>query len=302
MTSHEPALADGICPSSLVDRAVLAVRETSPSAPVPPDLVAAVANFDTPAGFSVPQPAAEPAPRPSLLRLLLIALSVAVLVAAGAFMISPLDRQSVAFADVAYQIRKIKAVRCTIRVAGLRDDVPEQAGVHYESDTGICRTEYPDAVLLTDPKAGRLLMLRPQEQVAVESPLRPDPDHPAASGLIEAFRQEIGKARAAGRERIDGIDTQVFELTRGSSLETYWVDPTTRLPVRVEARTQVMGRDTTWTMDRFEWGVSLDPDLLSFGVPAGYRSTVFDPGEPMRFDDHGNPLIDQPRGGRPVDK
>ena len=277
--------------TAILDRAIEATRRFTKTSGVPPDLLDRAKQL---AAHSFPEfrnSGGVSACRhvwPSWLPQL--ALSLAVFATVGILVTGLFNHRSVAFADVLEAINKIKAVRFAVCIKGLNGLGEEQSGIWYESDTGVSRTEYPDTVFLLDARLGRMMMLRAREQVAVFSPITADTNRPMSGGLMEACRRDIAAARLGGRERIDGIDTEILSVTKESTTDTYWINPSTRLPVRIQTRQTVMGRDVIVLADRFEWNVEIDPAQIEFQTPAGYRSIEVNEGEGVVFDKTGQPL------------
>ncbi len=92
---------------------------------------------------------------------------------------------------------------------------------------------------------------------------------------VRALRAAVscGELAAAGRQRVDGIETLVLASSPGSPIpETIWVSPGTDLPVRVVVR-PVPGTPGQWQTADITW---LQPTVqnladLTVPVPAGFR-------------------------------
>jgi hypothetical protein len=128
-------------------------------------------------------------------------------------------------------------------------------------------------VTLVDSRAGTFVHLVPAERKAVvsktEAADRPEQDF---FECFEAIAPNDGQPQ--GRERVDGIDTEVFKVTRGGSTQTFWINPATRLPVRLTHRFDMGDGAMTITMKDFEWDPKVDPALLVVAVPEGYAVAI----------------------------
>jgi len=269
--------------ASPLDRAIEATRRLTAAPHVPPHVVARARNLAA-SGHTVPRPV-EPAP-PSIAAphrsgrsrrtLLQIALTLALLAGVGiAATLSGLIKPTSAFAAAVEQVRKMSVVRFVSEVnyAGSVSRFTQ-----IQTAAGVTRLEMGgDAgVALVDSRAGTMVHLVPAERKAFVSQSagadRPDQD---LFKCFEAIAPNDGQPQ--GRERVDGIDTEVFKVTQGGSTQTFWINPTTRLPVRMTHRFDMSGSLMTITMRDFEWDPEVDPALLVVAVPEGYARSDLTP-------------------------
>jgi hypothetical protein len=271
---------------SSLDRAIEATRRLTAAPHVPPHVVARARNLAA-SGHTVPRPV-EPAP-PSLAAphgfggsrrtLLQVALTLALLVGVGvAATLSGLLQPTSAFAAAVEQVRKMSVVRFVSEVnyAGSVSRFTQ-----IQTAAGITRLEMGgDAgVALVDSRAGTMVHLVPAERKAFVSQTeradRPDQD---LFKYFEAIAPNDGQPQ--GRERVDGIDTEVFKVTQGGSTQTFWINPATLLPVRMTQQFDMSGSLMTITMKDFEWDPEVDPALLVVAVPEGYARSDLNPAAP----------------------
>lgn len=110
------------------------------------------------------------------------------------------------------------------------------------------------------------LILDPEKKLAVkhiymETPVRQDFNLLRYSASVEARN-----ARTLGERVIDGRKAIGFDNPDPNNHFTFWVDPISHLPIRVE-----LSRDgNTYTMDQFDYVNDFDPNLFKTDAPAGY--------------------------------
>jgi hypothetical protein len=272
--------------ASSLDRAIEATRRLTAAPHVPPHVVARARNLAA-SGHTAPRPVEPVATsRAAPLRsgrsrraLLQVALTLALLVGVGvAASLSGLLKPTSAFAAAVEQVRKMSVVRFVSEVnyAGSVSRFTQ-----IQTAAGITRLEMGgDAgVALVDSRAGTMVHLVPAERKAFVSqtggPDRPDQD---LFKCFEAIPPSAGQPQ--GRERVDGIDTEVFKVTQGGSTQTFWINPATRLPVRMTQQFDMSGSLMTITMKDFEWDPEVDPALLVVAVPEGYARSDLNPAAP----------------------
>lgn len=148
-------------------------------------------------------------------------------------------------------------------------------------------------VNITDAKRGRVVVLYPKEKEFTvirgtlwadddgdvkESDIRPFPE----VDYYERIRQIPAETAKKLPERtIDGKDAigfvihEVVERKRGTDswTRTYWVDPRTKLPLRVEVSsrsTNPMMGESDWVQSDFVFDAPLDESLFSTVPPPGF--------------------------------
>ena len=110
------------------------------------------------------------------------------------------------------------------------------------------------------------LILDPEKKLAVKhiymgTPVRQDFNLLRYSASVEARN-----AQALGEQMIGGRRALGFENPDPNNRFTFWVDPISHLPIRVE-----LSRDgNTYIMDQFEYVNDFDPNLFKTDAPAGY--------------------------------
>lgn len=266
--------------ASPLDRAIEATRRLTAAPNVPYHVVARARSLAA-SGHTVPRPVEPASPSRaaphrtggSRRTLLQIALTLALLVGVGiAASLSGLLKPTSAFAAAVEQVRKMSVVRFVTEV--------DSAGTvsrftQIQTAAGVTRLEMGgDAgVMLVDSRAGTMVHLVPAGRMAFVSKTE-GADQPAQD-LFECFETIApNDGQPQGRERVDGIDTKVFKVTRGGSTQTFWINPATRLPVRMTHQFDMSGSLTTITMKDFEWEPKVDPALLVVAVPEGYAVDI----------------------------
>lgn len=269
--------------ASPLDRAIEATRRLTAVPHVPLHVVARARNLAA-SGRTVPRPveltptsmAAPFRSGRSRRTLLQIALTLALLVGGGvAATLSGLLQPTSVFAAAVEQVRKMSVVRFVAEVnhAGMVSRYTQ-----IQTAAGVTRLDMGgDAgVMLVDSRAGTTVHLVPAERKAfvskTEGSDRPEQD------LFECFEALApNDGQPQGRERVDDIDTEVFKATQGESTQTFWINPATRLPVRMTHRFNMPDGAMTITMKDFEWDPKVDPALLVVAVPEGYARSDLNP-------------------------
>jgi hypothetical protein len=266
---------------SPLDRAIEATRRLTAVPHVPLHVVAMARNLAA-SGRTAPRPVelasqSTSAPlRSGLSRrsLLQIALTLALLVGVGmAATLSGLLQPTSAFAAAVEQVRKMSVVRFIVET---NDDGQASRQTVIATAAGFTRLEGEGGVTLVDSRAGETMQLVPAERKAFLSKTdaadRPDQDF---FECFEAIAPNNGQPK--GREQVDGIDTEVFKVTQGGSTQTFWINPVTRLPVRMTQQFDMSGSLMTITMKDFEWDPKVDPSLLAVAIPEGYVRADMNP-------------------------
>jgi len=211
-----------------------------------------------------------------------------------------------AFADVMAKINAAENVtfRQLLRVEG----VDPLATESMATDTGVLRWTLGGNVSIIDFNKGIDLTMSPSAKRAT---LIRRVGRPPRKGLFNfvSFISTLHNGpsgKFVGREKIDGLDANVFAVEDGDFLSIrIWTDPKTNLPLRVVwtmkhnpeldvavPRISVYERDfggdvrvscilsrsgtggiaqnTEMTFENFKWNEKLDPDLFSVTPPAGY--------------------------------
>lgn len=126
-------------------------------------------------------------------------------------------------------------------------------------------------VSILDGGRARMVILDPARKSAIVlENTRPPKD--VAAQNVDALRDLTGKdSRPAGRERIGDVDAEGYRVERpGGGTIVTWVDPRTRLPVRIDVAQRVAGQETRATLTDFQLDPPLDDALFRADPPAGY--------------------------------
>lgn len=202
--------------------------------------------------------------------------------------------QPLAFADVVENVKKAKSVTLTSRqIIGSQ---PALVFAWYLQGDNL-RMEIPDQVIVIgnlEQKKG--LQINVASKTAYE--------YEVEEGVLGAFANPVDQirqvkpddAKAVGEEQLNDRKTLVYEFDRidflgmeGKGQMKVWVDPETKLPVkiRVGANTRSGSKsgdrpfDTVMILEDFEWNKKLNPELFKLEAPEGYqvKQGRFGPGQ-----------------------
>ena len=207
-----------------------------------------------------------------------VAASIVILVGVVAMWVVLGRGASMAFADVLQQIREIHTVKYkqTITSSMTGDALSTSTSEVLVADRYRSRSTLSngDVIMITDSTPGndRLLMLNAQKRTAllVRRTGREESEKPNL--LDRVLKLDEKRAKAIGQKEIDGHLADGFRVDTDDQNNTFWIDPQTRLPVRVEIAS-IPG----WTPSRhivmtdFQWNVPVDASLVSTTPPPGYE-------------------------------
>jgi hypothetical protein len=183
------------------------------------------------------------------------------------------------FAEVLRRVREVRSVSYDLvhRPLGQPE---ERARVQVAG--GRTRVTWSDGrIHIFDEALHKILTLSPDSREArlVRSAGTPYCD------LLRSLRSISALAGTyVGREKTDGREAKVYQVTMVEGVMRMWVDPHEELPVRVEMRTlTAMGRQPLATMDRFVWNLPIPDSVFCFEVPVGYTLKELD-AEPSESD------------------
>ena len=205
-------------------------------------------------------------------------IAAAALVAVGglfyvAFFPSP---EATAFTEVAQKLRDAHTLtyrgivespelktRMTMRVL-----VKEPGHFRAELDGGM--------ISIVDGRQGKQLTLDPATKTALllegKAPKAP-PGPAAAVGLVDHLRQLTeGDAKPVGDQAIGKIRARGYLVKNkkfGTAM-TVWIDPGTRLPIRIESSDRIQGKEYRTTMSDFQIDPPIDDALFRVAPPPGY--------------------------------
>ena len=125
-------------------------------------------------------------------------------------------------------------------------------------------------VSILDGNRGRMVILDAAKKSAVVlENARPPEDF--VTKTVEEIRNLPGKeAKSVGRERIGGVEAEGYRVERPGGSMVVWIDPKTRLPLRIDVEMRVSGKEVRATVSDFQLDPPLDDALFRSDPPAGY--------------------------------
>ncbi|MCX5752857.1 MAG: hypothetical protein NTW97_04320 [Candidatus Krumholzibacteria bacterium] len=212
-----------------------------------------------------------------------------------------------AFADVMAKINAAENV--TFRQLLKYEGSDPSAAENMATATGLLRTTFEEIVIVRDFNKGIMLNVSPSTKRAF---LEHQVGLKRGKGLFNyvdwiATLQDGPSGKFVGREKMDGVDANVFVVANGEFQTTrIWTDPGTNLPLRIvwsnrhnpkldvvepmimlyesdfggekgRSRTVIhmnssngLQRNSEWVYDDFKWNEKLDPALFSIVPPKDY--------------------------------
>ncbi len=189
----------------------------------------------------------------------------------------------------------------SVDIANRTINLGEQPGEHVT----IPKTTM-NQVIIFDGQAAKLIMLMPDQKVAMAMDMKSMEDIMKKSGkgvppdLFEMVRRLVRegssgtgeKAEKLGTKEIDGHAAVGFR-THNSPIRgtmggmtgdmTLWADPETARPIRIESAIQTFA-DVRLVMNNFRYDVELDPSLFSLEPPEGYSTQAMEMTMPVEED------------------
>jgi outer membrane lipoprotein-sorting protein len=148
------------------------------------------------------------------------------------------------------------------------------------------------SIMILDFRAMKGLMLVPEQKQAVTVDLvklkkqlagRPANMFAMVRQLVREGSSGGGeKVESLGRKEIDGRAVVGFRTRNNMADMTFWADPQTARPVRVELAMPIY--DSRGVMSNFRYDMDLDPSLFSLEPPAGYSVTNVETAMPVEED------------------
>lgn len=199
--------------------------------------------------------------------------------------------QPLAFADVVENVKNAKSVTLTSRQKF--GSQPEFAFTwSFQGDN--LRMEIPDQVIIIGN-------LKKKKGLQINVATKTAYAYTIEDGLVGGFADPVDQirqakpddAKAVGEEKLNDRKTLVYEFDqidflgmKGKGQMKVWVDPETKLPVkiRVGANTRSGSKpsdrpfDTVMILEDFEWNKKLDPALFKLEAPEGYTVKQGRPG------------------------
>jgi hypothetical protein len=272
MTSGKPAANDTV-PFDVVDRAVEALLQSTRTTSVPTGLAErAIALQAADSATVLPEPAAQvrvPARSWRLPRLVSIAASLGLLAVMGALAVGYLGRPTSAFAEV------VDTLRRAVTVSYTKHD--RRGGTARVVEHGsVLRTEHDDGTIsILNYGTGKAVELNPKEKTAVLGTVDPDA-MPDIGSLLSFCREKLNAqdGKLVGRARIGEIDAEQYTSVRDGMAFQIWVNPATRLPLKMEIKGPewlAAKHRFTNTFEDFDWSPQVNPAAMRVEVPADYR-------------------------------
>lgn len=195
------------------------------------------------------------------------------MIVAGVMLTTP--RKAIAFADVQKAMENLRTVKFTADVK--MPDRPATIGTVYITAEGLMRQESPRGLVIADVNKGVWMTTDREAKKAIIS--RGSAHGFGINPLATLSQLAAADAKLIREEDRDGAKTLVFYVRHADLIGmhgelTVWVDPKTKLPVRIQ-----LGRDdvaqeegnTSIVLRDFVWDQRLDPKLFSMDVPEGYE-------------------------------
>jgi hypothetical protein len=273
MTSNGKPSGSDTVPFDVVDRAVEALVQNTRTTGLPAGLAKRAIALQTAGDETVrPEPTVHirvPVRSRRLPRFAYIALSLGLLAAMGALAVGYLGRPAPAFAEIVQNIRRAVTVSYTKRDG-------RGGTVRVVEHGSVVRSEHDDGtVLIVHYGMGKLVELNTQAKTAVVGSV--DRDLLPDIGSLLSFCR--GKLTAqdgtlAGHGKIGEIDAEQYTSVRDGMAFHIWVNPATRLPLKMEIKGPewlAAKHRFTNTFEDFNWSPQVDPAAMRVEVPAGYR-------------------------------
>jgi outer membrane lipoprotein-sorting protein len=207
--------------------------------------------------------------------LVTLRIAAAALVAAGGlfyFAVFP-PKEATAFAEVAQRLRNAHTL--AYRISTESPDLKTSMTMRVRfKEPGLFRAETEGGIItIVDGSQGKQLLLDPAARTALllEGKAPEAPRGPAGVGFVERLRQLTeGDAKPVGEKPIGDIRARGYLVKKLGTEMTVWVDPGTRLPVRVESSDRIQGKEIRVTLSDFQIDPDLDDALFRIAPPPGY--------------------------------
>ncbi|HEY2157439.1 MAG TPA: DUF2092 domain-containing protein [Isosphaeraceae bacterium] len=121
-----------------------------------------------------------------------------------------------------------------------------------------------------DGARGRMLTLDPARKSAIVFEMA-NPKVDFVTKTVESLRNLPGKdAKPVGKERIGDVEAEGYRVVQDGLPVLAWVDPKTRLPLRIDVDDRIGGKQVKATLSDFRLDPPLDDALFRTEPPAGY--------------------------------
>jgi outer membrane lipoprotein-sorting protein len=205
-----------------------------------------------------------------------IKIAAAVLVTAAGlfyFALAPPAKATAVFAEMAQKLSKAHtlAYRSATETPDLKEPLK---GRCFFKEPGLMRTEIDGGmVVIMDLSQGKQLMLDTAGKSALllEGKANVRPDAAGGAGMIDYLRQLTeGDAKPVGDKMIGDIRARGYLVKKLGIEMTIWVDPATRLPLRMESADRIQGKEIRTAITDFQIDLPIDDALFRVEPPAGY--------------------------------
>lgn len=168
--------------------------------------------------------------------------------------------------------------RTVTNAPDLEEPIPGRIELSEDSMRFEVTRDGVSTVLLAGPHIEGVVMLVPDQQVALEMPNPPDgpPEIESVDPNAPCEGREGIECRKLRNESLAGRDTQVWEISEGENTSTIWIDQELRFPIRVQ---EADGH--SFEIRDVKVGA---PPAERFQVPNDYRRMQ------MPTDGHGEPV------------
>jgi outer membrane lipoprotein-sorting protein len=200
----------------------------------------------------------------------------AALVAASGVLYVARPPKATAFEEVAQKLHDARTMvyRATSINEGAPAEIKSMTMKLFFRVPGFMRveTEVADAfpVSILDTARGRMVVLDTAKKSAMVMENAKPPEDFAAK-TVEHLRNLPGKdARPVGRERIGDVEAEGYRVEEHGGTMVAWVDPKTRLPVRIDVTNTYLNKPVRATLSDFQLDPPLDDSLFRAEPPEGY--------------------------------
>ncbi len=134
-------------------------------------------------------------------------------------------------------------------------------------ETGVADA-FPVSIL--DSTRGRMVIIDTAKKSAIVMDNAKPPEDFAAK-TVEHLRNLPGKdAKPVGRERIGDVEAEGYRVEERGGTMVAWVDPKTKLPIRIDVTNTFMNKPVRATLTDFQLDPPLDDSLFRADPPEGY--------------------------------
>lgn len=189
---------------------------------------------------------------------------------------------TVAFAEVAEKLRRATTLSYKSVVQDPNTGELKMEARHYFMVPGQLRTESSDengetGYSVFNIPAKKLLLVDLRGKVARVSSIEGASERDMAAETIEHVRNlSDNPTRTLGKQIIDGVTTQGYEIEAERQTTKVWVDAENGDPLRIEIWSpNVIDGPLTVVWTEIKLNEALDPELFSVAVPAGFEEKPF---------------------------